>query len=390
MHHGLIELPIWGYVLVALGLTHITIAAVTIYLHRNQTHRALELGAWPAHFFRFWLWLTTGMKTKEWTAVHRKHHARVETEADPHSPQVEGIHKVLSQGAELYRLAARNADTVKNYGHGTPDDWLEHKVYSHENIGLSVMLAIDLLLFGAPGLTIWAIQMMWIPLLAAGVINGVGHYAGYRNYECADASTNIVPWGILIGGEELHNNHHAFASSAKFSSKWWEFDVGWLYIRLLSVLRLARVKKLAPKVCWRPEKLRVDLDTARAVVTNRLHVMSDYAHQVIAQVYDEEVQQTVGQTRTALKSIRRLLHREVSLLDDDARCKLETALQQNSALDIVYQYRLRLQSIWAERATSPENLLAALQDWCHQAEATGVEALAEFAASLRGYSLAAE
>ena len=210
---------------------------------------------------------------------------------------------MLSQGAELYRLAARNADTVKNYGHGTPDDWLEHKVYSHENIGLSVMLAIDLLLFGAPGLTIWAIQMMWIPLLAAGVINGVGHYAGYRNYECADASTNIVPWGILIGGEELHNNHHAFASSAKFSSKWWEFDVGWLYIRLLSVLRLARVKKLAPKVCWRPEKLRVDLDTARAVVTNRLHVMSDYAHQVIAQVYDEEVQQTVGQTRTALKSI---------------------------------------------------------------------------------------
>ena len=277
---------------------------------------------------------------------------------------------------------------MQTYGHGTPDDWLERNVYNHENIGISVMLIINLVLFGALGLTIWAVQMIWIPVFAAGVINGVGHFAGYRNYESADASTNIVPWGILIGGEELHNNHHAFASSAKFSSKWWEFDLGWLYIQVLAALGLARVKKLAPKVCWRPEKLGIDLDTARAVVTNRFHVMSDYAHQVIAQVYKEEKRRAVGQARTALKSTRRLLHREVSLLDDDARHRLESALQQSNALHVVYQFRLRLQAIWAERTASPEHLLDALQDWCRQAEATGIDALADFAAGLRGYSLA--
>jgi len=246
MLSGLIDLPWWGYVLVALALTHVTIASVTIFLHRHQAHRALELHAIPSHFFRFWLWLTTGMITREWAAIHRKHHAKCETDEDPHSPQVLGIRKVLLEGAELYRSESRNVETIKRYGHGTPDDWVERNVYRHNTVGLGIMLVINVILFGPIGLTIWAVQMLWIPIWAAGVINGIGHYFGYRNFDCADASTNIVPWGILIGGEELHNNHHSFATSAKLSAKWYEFDIGWMYIRILEMLGLAKVRKVIP------------------------------------------------------------------------------------------------------------------------------------------------
>lgn len=247
--NGLIDLPWWGYVLTALGLTHITIAAVTIYLHRHSAHRALDLHPVVAHFFRFWLWLTTGMITQQWTAIHRKHHAKCETEEDPHSPQAMGLKKVFTEGAELYKNEAKNQETVDKFGHGTPDDWIERRLYAkHETIGIVVMFFIDLILFGPIGITIWAVQMIWIPLFAAGVINGVGHVFGYRNFNVDDASTNIVPWGILIGGEELHNNHHAYASSAKLSSRWYEFDIGWLYIRLMESVGLAKVKRMAAKV----------------------------------------------------------------------------------------------------------------------------------------------
>jgi len=389
MYSGLLELPAWGYVLVALALTHLTIAAVTIYLHRHQAHRALELHPAVAHAFRFWLWLTTGMVTREWVAVHRKHHAFVETADDPHSPQVLGIRKVLLQGAEVYRRAARDPQVVRRFGNGTPDDWLEHRLYArHTGAGVGSMLIVDLVLFGLPGLTIWAVQMAWIPFFAAGVINGVGHWAGYRNYEPADASRNIVPVGILIGGEELHNNHHAFASSARFASKWWELDLGWVYIRVLSALRLARVKRLAPRRYIRRHQPCVDLETVRAVASARFVVMADFARHVVRRVHREELRGAGAQCRAALRSVRRLLPREVSALDEDGRRRLEEALAASRALAVVYQYRQRLQALWSERGANHERLRQQLQDWCRQAEATGIRALADFAALLRGYALA--
>src|SRR5689334_590129 len=247
--HGLVDLPWWGYIVVAAVLTHVTIACVTIFLHRSQAHRALDLHPIVAHFFRFWLWITTGMVTKEWVAIHRKHHAKVETDEDPHSPQTRGIETVLLRGAELYRDEAKNRETLDKYGHGTPDDWIERNLYTRFSWqGVGVMLVLDVILFGPIGMTIWAVQMLWIPVNAAGIINGIGHYWGYRNYACEDASTNIVPIGILIGGEELHNNHHAYGSSAKFSAKWYEFDIGWMYIRILEAVGLAKVRKVAPKL----------------------------------------------------------------------------------------------------------------------------------------------
>ncbi|OGT64579.1 MAG: aminotransferase, partial [Gammaproteobacteria bacterium RIFCSPLOWO2_02_47_7] len=300
--HGLLQLPWWGYVLVILGLTHITVAAVTLYLHRHQAHHAIDLHPVISHFFRFWLWLTTAMITREWVAIHRKHHARVETKDDPHSPQTRGIAKVLFEGAELYKQEALNKDTLRSFGHETPDDWIEHNLYTrYRDFGIVLMLLIDFVLFGFIGITIWAVQMGWIPFLAAGVINGIGHWGGYRNFESPDASTNIVPWGILIGGEELHNNHHAFASSAKFSSHWWEIDLGWSYIRFLNFLGLARIKKIAPKLLVDQQKPEIDLDTVRAVITNRLHIMSRYARVVVTRVYREEKTKANVATRKLLK-----------------------------------------------------------------------------------------
>ncbi|MEO6697085.1 MAG: transposase [Gammaproteobacteria bacterium] len=388
MIDGLLNLSLWGYVAAALIMTHITIAGVTIYLHRHQTHRGLDLHPIPSHFFRFWLWLTTGMVTKEWVAIHRKHHAKVETPDDPHSPQVFGIRKVFWQGAELYRAESKKQETLDNYGHNTPDDWLERNVYTpYTSWGIRFMLVIDLVLFGAAGLTIWAIQMAWIPVTAAGVINGVGHWRGYRNYECADASRNIVPWGILIGGEELHNNHHAFGSSAKLSSKWWEFDIGWLYIRTLEILGLAHVKKIAPEPIMVPTKPMIDMDTVKAVITHRFRVMAHYAEDVLERVHKEEVRLASGTYRAMLKRAKALLVREESLMNEEAKHRLQSVLNVSQRLEIVYQYKQRLQEIWQRSTATQEHLLHALQEWCRQAEATGIQALQDFAQRLRGYSL---
>ncbi len=387
---GLIELPSWGYILVTLVMTHITIAGVTIYLHRNQAHRALDLHPIVSHFFRFWLWLTTGMDTKQWVAIHRKHHARVETPEDPHSPQVEGIGKVLLEGTELYRKEAKNAETMARFGHGTPDDWMERNVYKpYTSRGYVLMLLTDVVLFGPIGITIWAVQMLWIPIFAAGVINGIGHWGGYRKFETADASTNIMPWGILIGGEELHNNHHAFASSAKFSVQWWEFDLGWLYIRVFQALGLARVKKLPPKTVLVPGKKAPDADTLAAVIANRLQVMSTYARTVLARVYQDELRRADGQRRNVLKRARSLLGREESRLTAEARKRIEAVLNTSHALKVSYQFKRRLQAIWQERTASHEGLIRALQDWCREAEATGIRALQDFARTLPHYSMPA-
>ena len=277
--------------LFTLAVTHVTIAAVTIFLHRCQAHRALELHAIPSHFFRFWLWMTTGMVTKEWAAIHRKHHAKCETIEDPHSPVALGIEKVLFEGAELYRMEAKNRETIEKYGHGTPDDWIERNVYTkHSALGVSLMLVINVMLFGVLGLTVWAIQMAWIPVTAAGVINGFGHFWGYRNYDCKDASTNVLPIGILIGGEELHNNHHTFGTSAKLSAKWFEFDIGWLYISILAFFGLAKVKKVAPEPRFDRQKLVCDLDTLQSIVANRYDVMATYASSVRRAWRDEVAQ----------------------------------------------------------------------------------------------------
>ena len=281
MGHGLFDLTWWQIVLVTLGLTHITIASVTIFLHRHQAHRALDLHAIPSHFFRFWLWLTTGQVTKEWAAIHRKHHAKCEQAEDPHSPHVHGIKTVLLTGAELYRKESKNLDTMKRYGHGTPDDWIERNLYTRFSWqGVALMLIIDVALFGFIGLTIWAVQMAWIPITAAGIINGAAHYWGYRNFEAHDASTNISPWGILIGGEELHNNHHTYPTSAKLSVKPYEFDIGWVYIRTLEIMGLATVKKTAPRLAYGDIRPVADEKTLEALIANRYEVMAGYARNV--------------------------------------------------------------------------------------------------------------
>ncbi len=391
MLEGLIVLPWWGYVLVTLVLTHITIVSVTLYLHRHQTHRALDMHPVVAHFFRFWLWLTTGMTTKQWVAVHRKHHARCETEEDPHSPQVLGLRKVLWQGAELYRTESRNQETLEKYGHNTPDDWLERHVYTRHSVsGIVIMFLIDVTCFGALGLTIWAVQMMWIPFLAAGVVNGVGHYYGYRNYECADAATNIFPIGILIGGEELHNNHHTYASSAKFSCRPWEFDIGWGYIRLLQAMGLATVRKKAPVPAFTSVKEHCDLDTVRAVIHNRFQVMAQFGRDVLRRVHAEETRKVAALDRQAaslLKRARRLMIREKSLIGEDDHKWLQDVLARHSALGTVYGMKERLQDLWHRSAANPEQLLTALEEWCRQAEATGIEALREFSSHLRTYAM---
>lgn len=390
MLYGFFELPWWGYIAVILGLTHVTIAAVTIYLHRCQAHRALDLHPVIGHFFRFWLWLTTGMQTQEWSAIHRKHHAKCETKEDPHSPQVLGIRKVLWQGAELYREARKDRQSIEQYGWGAPDDWLERKVYSHplaSHFGIALMMAIDLLCFGVLGLTVWAIQMLWIPVWAAGVINGLGHYLGYRNFETTDAATNLIPWGILIGGEELHNNHHAYPSSARLSNKWWEFDIGWLYIRLLSMLGLAKIKRVAPKVSVNRHPTILDAETVQALLRNRFHVLSLYAKRVILPVLKGEYRKADRDSRKALKQVRPLLVREDLRLDARSTESMHAVIGTCDRLQTVYQFKVRLKEIWAHRSCQPEARLERLKTWCLEAEQTGIDVLHEFATLLRGYTL---
>lgn len=380
------DLGAWQLVLVTLVLTHITIAGVTIFLHRSQAHRAVELGFVPFHFFRFWLWLTTGMVTREWVAIHRKHHAKCETAEDPHSPQFKGIHTVLWKGAWLYRLESKNQETLNLYGRGTPDDWLEQHVYSkYPWLGVALMLVLDVLLLGWAGLLVWLVQMVWIPFWAAGVINGLAHFWGYRNWHTDDASSNISPIGILIGGEELHNNHHAFAASARLSSKWYEFDIGWFYIRLMEMLGLATVRTVAPRLTVNPAKQVVDLDTVSAVLGNRLQVLSNFAKQVTKPVIKAELCNTPDACREKSRLVQKLL--TAPQLDGVATARLQQILAESQVLETVYLYQQRLQQLW-ERTTSPQEVrLAAVQEWVSNAEKTGIQALEQFAQRLRGYSV---
>ncbi len=389
MFSGLFDLPWWGYVLVALALTHVTIASVTIFLHRHQAHRALDLHPLPSHFFRLWLWLTTGMQTKQWAAIHRKHHAKCETEEDPHSPQTRGIMKVLLEGAELYRAEAKNSETMQRYGHGTPDDWIERNVYRHTTLGVVLMLAIDLVCFGALGLTIWAVQMVWIPFWAAGVVNGLGHYAGYRNFDCADASTNLVPWGFLIGGEELHNNHHSFATSAKFSAKWYEIDIGWAYIRVLETLGLAKAKKVIPQPRFGEAKHMPDFDTLQAVITHRYDVMTRYVG-ALKRMCGEEIERLkhTHAGKFDARALRRwVLSGEERHLAAGERQRLEVVVRDSAVLATIVAMREELVAIWARSNATREQLLAQLHDWIARAEQSGIAQLQEFSQRLRRYAV---
>jgi stearoyl-CoA desaturase (delta-9 desaturase) len=387
MYSGILDLPWWGYLLATLALTHVTIAGVTIFLHRHQAHRALELGPLPSHFFRLWLWLTTGMVTKEWAAIHRKHHAKCETAADPHSPRVLGLNRVLWTGVFLYVKESRNPDTMERYGHGTPDDWLERKLYTPlHKLGVAVMLGIDVVLFGVwPGVLIWGVQMVWIPFWAAGVVNGIGHFWGYRNFACADASTNFFPFGILIGGEELHNNHHAFATSAKLSNKWYEFDIGWLYIRLMEVLGLARVKKVAPRPRLGAVRPAIDLDMLQAVVTHRYDVLARYL-KTLRQLAAEEFAQLkidAGEGRM----IKRLLGEDGAALPEPQKQRLTALLARSERLARGYAMRAELEALWARSSASHDQLVAQLQDWVARAEQSGIRQLEEFSQRLRSYAI---
>ena len=390
MYTGLLDLPWWGYILATLGVTHITIAAVTIYLHRHSAHRALDLHPIVSHFFRFWLWATTGMTTKAWTAIHRKHHAKCETVDDPHSPGIFGIRTVLFQGAELYRLEGAKKETLEHYGHGTPDDWLEKNVYGvHDRIGIGSSLVVNVVLFGPIGITMWAVQMLWIPFLAAGVINGIGHYWGYRNFQSEDTSATVVPWGILIGGEELHNNHHAYPSSARLSNRWYEFDIGWMYIRILEMLGLATVKKVAPQVKLDTAKTRCDFDTLHAVITHRYDVVTRYAR---------SLRETCAAEMQSLKSraanlnhvdsarLRRWLNIDATALPEKELAERAQVISHSKVLSTVYTMRDELAAVWQRSTASKEQLLSKLEDWCHRAETSGIAPLQEFSKRLRYYA----
>ncbi|EER59881.1 fatty acid desaturase [Acidovorax delafieldii 2AN] len=383
--HGLWGLAWWQIVLYTLATTHVTIAAVTIFLHRAQAHRALDLHAIPSHFFRFWLWIGTGMVTKEWVAIHRKHHAKCETVDDPHSPQTRGLGTVMWRGAELYRAESRNIQTLQKFGHGTPDDWLERNLYSRFSWqGVALMLFLDLALFGALGAAVWAVQMLWIPFWAAGVVNGVGHYWGYRNFEAQDASTNLSPWGILIGGEELHNNHHTYPTSARFSVKPYEFDVGWVYISLMKKIGWATVKKVPPKLQLGDVKPMADEKTLEALIANRYEVMAGYARGV-RQACKEEIAalQAHKADASVLKAARRWLHRDAEKVPDVARPQLAQARAAHPALDTMVTMREELRQLWLNTSHSREQLTADLQAWCRRAEESGVAALREFSLRLR-------
>jgi len=385
MFSGIFELSWWDMAAVGLAFTHATIAAVTIYLHRMQAHRALDLHPLVSHCFRFWLWLTTGMITKEWIAIHRKHHAKCETAQDPHSPKILGIKRVLWGGVFLYVKEARNAETIARYGHGAPDDWIERHVYGRfPRVGVTLMAIVDIALFGfLPGSLIYGVQMIWIPFWAAGVINGLGHHFGYRSYACNDVSRNIVPWGILIGGEELHNNHHAFVTSAKLSTKWYEIDLGWAYIRALEMCGLAQVKRVAPKPRLIPAKAVCDLDTLQAIITHRYELLTKYRN-AVKRAYIEET--------ARLEQRPSLVGPPPLTRSDDTASWLGLLIAHHCQVGLRERLRTlqsmgqELAALWDSRSATKEELLRQLQDWCRRAEASGIASLQRFSRELRCYA----
>jgi len=388
LNTGLLDFSGWQIVAYTLLTTHLTIVAVTIYLHRCQAHRALDLHPAVSHAMRLWLWLTTGMVTREWAAVHRKHHARCETPDDPHSPQTRGLRKVLLEGVELYRAEAANRETIEKFGHGTPDDWIERRLYTpYSVVGVYLTLVINVLLFGAIGLTVFAVQMLWIPITAAGIINGIGHFWGYRNWDCPDASRNIVPWGIVIGGEELHNNHHAYASSAKLSSKWYEFDIGWMYIRIFSMLGLARVRRLAPTPRFTTARPVVDVQTLQAVIAHRYDMMAAFAES-LRRTCAEEARRLgeAGPQRALLASARSWVVLDAAKWTAEQRARLADVFAASDRVRKLIEMREDLAALWSRSTLSRDQLLENLQQWLARAEASGQRPLQDLALRVRRYA----
>jgi len=388
---GVVGLGWWGMALVLLVFTQLTIFAVTLYLHRSQAHRGVDFHPVIAHFFRFWTWLTTSMITKEWVAIHRKHHAKVETDEDPHSPVTKGIGMVFWRGVELYREARAMRADIEQYGRGAPDDWIERHLYTpHANLGPVALLVINSVLFGLPGVALWAIQMAWIPFWAAGVINGLGHWWGYRNFESADTSTNLTPWAFWVGGEELHNNHHAFPSSARFSMRRWEFDIGWAVIRGLQAVRLAKVLRVAPSMDVRPNIAVPDAETLKALLSHRFQAMTDYQRNVFVPALREEAAMAGAKLRKLLpRRMRRGLVNDGRWLKPDCRAQLSTWVEQRPRIRVLVEHRARLAALLEARGNDAAERLKLLQAWCHEAEASGIAALQNYAARLKGYALTA-
>jgi stearoyl-CoA desaturase (delta-9 desaturase) len=381
-------LGFWGYCLAAAISLQITIVCVTVYLHRDAAHRSVDLHPALRYFARFWIWFTAAMLTREWVAVHRKHHAKCETVDDPHSPVVYGLKKILLEGAELYQVQARNPETLEKYGRGCPDDWFERNIYTrHRNLGIVLLIVLDLVLFGVPGIIIVAAQMLAMPLLAAGVINGLGHHTGYRNFECPDAATNIVPWGLLLGGEELHNNHHAYPTSAKFSIRWYEFDLGWMYIKIMEFLGLATVRKTAPKVKLDPSKFEVDAATLQAVIAHRYDVLANYAKTMKSACATEiAALGAKGHDSAALTTLRKWLHSDARDLPAQHREKLDVVLASSPVLKTTAAMRQELARLWERSTLNTEQLVSQLKDWCERAEKSDLPQLADFSRRLRSYA----
>lgn len=382
MFNGFFKLDWFNFFIVAIILTHITIASVTIYLHRAMAHRALELSFLPSHFFRFWLWLTTGMNTKEWIAIHRKHHARCETDDDPHSPQTHGLLKVLFTGVWLYVIATRNRDDVEKFGFGSPNDWIERNIYTpHGRSGLLLLFFIEFALFGfIPAAALVMLSIIWIPFWAAGVINGVGHFFGYRNFSTSDASNNIFPWGIIIGGEELHNNHHAYPTSAKLSSKWYEFDIGWFYIRCMELVGLAKVRRVAEKPKISLIKMSADQKTLEVILAHRPEVLSHYAKVWLEVWHTERFYLPKGWHFSKLKKIN---PDRLSITD---KINLTEILKISPALEKVYTLRQELETIWQRSSEGSDELLKKLKLWCIKAEQSGIPALENFSMRIARYA----
>jgi len=363
--------------------THITIAAVTIFLHRNQAHKSVKLHPLISHFFRFWLWLTTGMATKEWVAIHRKHHAKCETEDDPHSPMFKGIWYMLFFGALPYHEETKNKETMKNYGQGTPDDWIENNVYKHEVFGVVILLIGEVVCFGWRGILVWFVQMYWIPFWAAGVINGIGHYFGYRTFSIKDTSSNILPIGIVIGGEELHNNHHAFPRSAKLSFKKYEFDIGWMYIKILEFLRLAKVVEVSAPFESKDGKLNIS--TAKGSSSAKMRLIKYYEDTVMNKIIESECDASVLDKFMSSQgcSFRKWWTRDKSILSQDAMHYLTDALQKSNNLKVVYELRDKLIEAWHGAGYSIQERISKLEAWCKDADAVGIACLDAFISYLR-------
>ncbi len=386
--NGLIEFTWVEYIIYTLIVTQITIMAITLYLHRGICHSAIDIRAPLAHFFRFWLWFTTSMKTADWVAIHRKHHAKVETIDDPHSPIVHGINTVLFRGADLYAEEKANEETIKKYSHNCPNDWIEHKIYSGKsNLGILFLFILNILMFGVVGIIIWAIQMMWTPIFAAGGINGVGHYYGYRNFDTADESTNMMPIAFFIGGEELHNNHHAYPTAAKFSYKPWEFDIGWLYIKIFSIIGLVKVKRLAPKTIVEETSKELDSETAYALLRSKILVITNYTKKVINPIMKKETKSASNELKKLIKKSKTSFLRQPDRISNQSITDLQMIFNENNSLSIVYNLKNKLHSILNSKYSKLDKFKDTINEWCLEAKSQGIDDLNDFSESLKGYKI---